>query len=530
MPIIENFLKWALIIVVALMVLSGVGSAVFAGAVGLMSDPTFILIVFVGFLFFALLIVVPVALIGAWAWRWWQRSRIDADRRAEFIAPDEHGRLPVPASLLRQPAFANRAMDVHAASYMAGLHTFNYAPQHSQTLNGADGQTMTAAATATPGTFWQLYQSGALPDNGFLMGYSLDEDGEQVTADWRKLYSALIGGQSGSGKSTLIRGILAQSALQGGRFVVVDPHFGSGDESLGASLMALRPLMLCDVATDEKQIVDALGYVNAIGQRRLAGQDMDRSPIVLVVDETTALLQRSSTSGLLTGVLGQIAQETRKVGLFALCIGQNFKGTIMPTEVRDCFVSFISCRAKRRVAATMSGDNEFGKMAADLTTGQMVWMTPAGDVHRLAFPNCTAADLELVADHIFDGENTQNAENGNLQRETITSEALPRHFRGTSEPLAESYLERHFPKAEVGRKLTGSGSTDELSMTGSGFTDNLPKDDARAKRVIDAYLNGDSFTKIANEIYGVTGGRRYAEVREEIESILRSHMMRLGGN
>ena len=66
-------------------------------------------------------------------------------------------------------------------------------------------------------------------------------------------------------------------------------------------------------------------------------------------------------------------------------------------------------------------------------------------------------------------------------------------------------------------------------MTGSGSTDNLPKDDARAKRVIDAYLNGDSLTKIANEIYGVTGGRRYTEVREEIESILRSHMMRLGG-
>ena len=94
---------------------------------------------------------------------------------------------------------------------------------------------MTAAATTAPNTFWQLYQAGQLPSKGFLLGYSLDDDGEAITADWQGLYSSLIGGKSGMGKTTLIRSILAQSALQGGKFIVVDPHHGAGPESTGLS-------------------------------------------------------------------------------------------------------------------------------------------------------------------------------------------------------------------------------------------------------------------------------------------------------
>lgn len=511
---IGGFLKWSMVTVVALMVLSSIGSAIFAGAVGLMGDPVFITIVFVGFLLFAGLICVPLVMVGLWIWRWWRMSAIQERNAKTFIAPDEHGRVPLPASLLRTPAGAQVALTQNMASFTSGLHTFNYQP--SQTLNGADGQTMTAAATATPGTFWQLYQSGALPERGFLMGYSLDEDGGAITADWRKLYSALIGGQSGSGKSTLIRGILAQSALQGGRFVVVDPHFGSGDESLGASLMALRPLMLCDVAADERQIVDALGYVNTIGQRRLTGQDMDRSPIVLIVDETTALLQRSSTSGLLTGVLGQIAQETRKVGLYALCIGQNFHSDVMPTTVRDCFVSFISCRARKRVAATMADDNEFGKTAAGLSTGQCVWMTPAGDVHRLAFPNCTAADLELVADHIFDGENTAVAEKPALQVVEASSTASSvASSTASSDTLADTYLERHFPNARTGNG-TGKKSASELATE-------LATED-QAQRAITMFLDGSTLNEIIGEVWGATSGDKKIKAGVELQSILRTYM------
>lgn len=252
------------------------------------------------------------------------------------------------------------------------------------------------AANVPTQDIWQLWTAGALPDNGFLMGHNL-LTGDPVLADWFQLYSALVGGMSGSGKSTLIRSVLIQSALQGGRFVVLDRHYGAGEESLGASLQPLRSLMLCDVAASENQMVDSLRWVLDIGRRRTSGQDSDKSPLVLVVDETTAMFQRSNVADDLGTVLAEIAQETRKVGVYALCIGQNFHSKIMPTTIRNSFASFISCRARADVARVMSGDGEFGRQAAALHTGQAVWLNANGDMTRIAVPNATQKHIELVA-------------------------------------------------------------------------------------------------------------------------------------
>lgn len=523
MIIVEKGLKWALLGIVGAMVVVGVAGSAAAAAAGMMANPVVIVVVVVAFAGLVLVLVVPGIVGGLWLLRWWRMTAITQRRASEFIAPDEAGRLPVPASLLRQPEFAHRAIDSHQASYLANLSTFHYSPESTQTITGADGQTMAAAAVATPGTFWQLYQAGKLPGKGFLMGYSLDEDGEgeEITADWRKLYSALIGGQSGSGKSTLIRSILAQSALQGGRFVVIDPHFQSGEESLGASLQPLRSLMLCDVASEERQIVDALNYVNAIGQRRLQGQDADRTPIVLVVDETTALLQRSVVAGVLTSVLGQIAQETRKAGLYALCIGQNFHSDVMPTTVRDCFVSYISCRARKRVAATMADDNEFGKVASELSIGQAVWMTPAGNVHRLSVPNCTQHDLELVADVIATPKSGAGATNRTLSAvETSSVVSSVASSAASSEPLAATYLERHFPKSGTDNG-TGKPTAAELGAE-------LAADD-RTRRAIDMFLAGNSQNAILKELWGDPSGRAKMDASAEFNDILRSCMMSLKG-
>lgn len=513
MALMESFFKWALIGIVGAMVIVGMVGGALSAIGGMMGNPVIILVVLFIFAGCAIVLVVPGIVGGLWVYRWWRMTAISERRAAEFVAPDEAGRLPVPASLLRTPAFANRAIDSHQASYLANLSTFHYSPESNQNITGADGQTITAAAATVPGSFWQLYQAGRLPDNGFLMGYSLDEDGEEVTADWRKLYSALIGGQSGSGKSTLIRSILAQSALQGGRFVVIDPHYNSGDESLGASLQPLRNLMLCDVASEESQIVDALNYVNAIGQRRLAGQDKERTPIVLVVDETTALLQRSNVAGALTNVLGQIAQETRKAGLYALCIGQNFHSDVMPTIVRDCFVSFISCRARKRVATTMADSNEFGKAAAELTVGQAVWMTPAGDMYRINVPNCTAADLELVAGAVLSPKNTAAAP---TQALPLANGHSVSHSVSHSEDLEDTYLERHFPKSRTADR-TASELVNELV------------NDERTTRAIDMFLDGKSNSEIVAELWGATTGDKKVKAFSELNSILRMHMLSLKG-
>lgn len=231
------------------------------------------------------------------------------------------------------------------------------------------------------------------------MGYGLD-DGKPVTATWRQLYSALIGGLPGTGKSTLIRLILAQAALQGGHFMVIDPHYGAGEESLGASLEPLQRLMLAAVAVTPPEILATIHRLHTIGQRRITGDDEDRTPLILIADETTALLSRSSIADQLSDLLAEIAQEMRKVSIYAMCIGQQFRADIMDSTIRNSFVSMLSCRSRREVARVMSGNNEFGKAAESLKRGQVVWLDTDGNMSRIAVPNTTHQHVIAVANHL----------------------------------------------------------------------------------------------------------------------------------
>jgi hypothetical protein len=292
-------------------------------------------------------------------------------------------------------------------------------------VQGALPEQSSAPAFVAP-DFWQLYHAGKLPEHGFLMGFD-PSTGAAITADWRQLYSALVGGSSGSGKSTLIRNILAQSALQGGRFVVLDPHYSAGEESLGASLAPLRPLMLTDIAASEAQMLDALAYVRSVAEARLSGRDKDRTPIVLVIDETTGLLMRSNVADALVTVLGVITQESRKAGVYAFAIGQQWSSQVLSTTVRNSFVSAISCRTRRDVARVMSGSTEFAKLAEAITIGQAAWMKPDGDIVTLSVPNCTDKHIDLVARTLTRGDG---------ERRTVY--ALPQVVESGSQPGSPS--------------------------------------------------------------------------------------------
>lgn len=476
------------------LLLSGAGVAATIGA--MIRTPAGFLALLGATVFVLSLVVGAAAVVGLWVWNWKQRADLEQRRAAEFIAPDDQGRLPVPVDTLRDPQFAYSVLDTYKASYMQNVTTYHNRPTSS--ITGADAETM-QIATQAPQTFAQLYHSGQLPDNGFLMGYDMATN-EPVIADWRKLYSALIGGQSGSGKSTLIRSILAQAALQGGRFVVLDKHYGAGEESLGASLKPLQGRMMCGIAYDDATMIDALKLVQSIGDRRLAGQDKDKTPIVLVVDETTALLLRSNVAELLSDVLGQISQETRKVGLYAMCIGQNFSGEVMPTIVRNSFVSFLCTKSRRDVARVMTSNPDFAKLAADLTIGQAVWMTPAGEVVRLSVPNCTAADLELVAGTGFRVVDGNDAATTGKRLFPTVSKVFP-------EPTESAAFD------DDGKAL-GNGSE----------TPGKPSEaaDARVERVRQMIKAGHNSPAIIKAIWGDVKGRAYQSAQDELTAIIAS--------
>jgi len=334
---------------------------------------------------------------------------------------------------------------------------------------------------------WQLYHADLLPTSGFLLGHNL-LTGAQVIADWLQLYSALVGGTSGSGKSTLIRSVLVQSALHGGRFVVLDRHFGAGPESLGASLQPLRSLMPFNVASTESQMVDALRYVLDVGRRRLNG-DPDRSPLIMVVDETTALFQRSNIAGELATVLGEIAQETRKAGVYAMCIGQNFSAEVMPTTARNSFASFFGCRMRRDVARVMSGNTAFGRAAETLKTGQAVWLDSNGEIQTIAVPNCTQHHVELVA--------RQCASTG------VGNSMVPSFPHWIVAPDNE----------DGGTILEPSGNHDP-----------------RSARVIELFKSNHTQKEIIAEVWGATTGRNYMDASAEFLDIVRDYLRRVEGS
>lgn len=426
-----------------------------------------------------------------------------------LIQPSQTGHLPVARQLLVDGTLAQAQLGLISQDIATRMPmqpvptTVHYAPHYARVdaptkvdLDG-DGQ---LPAIIKPQDMWSLYTAGALPDNGFLMGYNLD-NGEPVIADWKQLYSALVGGQSGSGKSTLIRSMLTQSAIQGGRFVVLDKHFNAGDDSLGASIMPLRGRFMADIAATEKQMVDAIKFMRHIGGQRLQGIDKDKTPVVLVVDETTALLSRSDIAGELKALLGEIAQETRKVGVYAFCIGQNFHGDIMDTKVRNSFVSMISCRARQDVARTMTGSGEFGKLVGTIQTGQCVWMNTNGEMVRLAVPNTTLQHVGLIAREL----------DGQAQVVDTTSDALPTHFRRTSNALPGSDFSENGSETEVAGKR--SGSETEVNTT--------PLFDAVKVRLVkDMLANCASQTAIIQNVWGVKGGRGYKSAAEELHQIL----------
>lgn len=497
-------------------------------------------------LLFLLAVAGCVLLIGTWAVRTARLLMMDVDQRnielqasnvgvtalqadvqgklaevgntIELVRPDANGLLPVHRNVIAQQMTADDALRMIAA-YLESNRTHAPVP-HSLTYAPHIKQDRAAAAVAEPAAlldaplmdvqdFFQLYQSGSLPSNKLLLGFDM-EDGQPIVTGWEQLYSCLIGGLSGMGKSTLIRNLLAQSALQGGRFVVLDPHYKSGDESLGASLAPLKAQMLKEVAYDEKTMLSALKFLVETGKRRLSGKDKDRTPLVLIVDETTALLQRGAIAESLINVLEMIAQETRKVNVFAMCIGQNFAAEVMKSTARNSFVSMISCRARRTVARIQADSPEFGLIAQGLNVGQAVWMAPNGEIRKVAVPNTTAEHLAHVGSVINAQKNSSGiwVPTGEEDRKKASSQYLPyQQVEDTNSTL------------EDGLEDTNSGLEDRLEDTKPLIID------ANAERVLTKFYSGSDLPEAITTVYGIAkSGRQYQEISRQIQAILRSQM------
>lgn len=368
------------------------------------------------------------------------------------------------------------------------LH-FTYAPKISgQAPDLLDEPEV--ALTNVP-TFADLLGRGDIgPGRPLVLGVGA---GGIVSGGFRDLYSTLVAGQSGTGKSTTQRFFASQAALHDARFIVVDPHSDAGEDSLAATLAPLESRYLCDVADDERAILEAVRLASDIGQKRLHGQDADRRPILVWVDEATGLLGHSKIGPQLAELLETVAQQFRKVGIYCSVSAQIVTASRTGGEsaLRDSMASVI-CHKMRRSQARLILPLDDAATVERLEPGRAIFWRTSGASELIAVPNTTSADCAEVARRLLTGSAPA--------MERLHERAVGSHSVATMEPV----------RSHIGAGSSAVERGDALS--------------AQSARVLALFREGQDIASIVRTLYGVTSasGSQYQRKSAEVQGLLRA--------
>lgn len=420
-----------------------------------------------------------------------------------------------PAPVSRRQVIAGRALQLQQAAiaghYTAAAvapvpHSVHYAPHQVYQNRQEGGQIIDVPPPALPApvpTFAALLSQGIIgPGRPLITGYS---DGQPMTgalADWR---SGAIAGLPGSGKTTTLRMIAGQAALQGARLVVLDPHMHKGEESLAGTLAPLASTFLCDPAEHPRDMLHALHLVDTIMRGRLAGKPVD-FPLLVLVDEFTALMGRSDLAGPLATLLEAIAQEGRA----SLCQAA-LSGQIWSTgertggaALRDSLASAYVHRIRRNQARALLPTADAARVET-LPIGHAVLWRSDGSIADITVPLTTAADMVAV---------------GKL----LTADAVP--VPSAWRPSAVQVPSNPPPGA------VHAGAVDSITPLVS-VVDGTPAatSDPYTARAVALFLAGqelrDVVAALHPELDVKSGGRPYRERRAAVEALIRDELVRL---
>ena len=374
-------------------------------------------------------------------------------------------------------------------SYSPSTH-YEYRNQ-AETLPGD-----TASAPALPvviPSFGQLVEQGVIaPGQPLLFGY--DESGQPLTGSFKQLYSAGLGGLKGSGKTWTAVFLATQVAIHGGKLLVIDPHAGD-DESLTTRLGGLKV-----IAADNtpRAIRDTLGIADEYLRARRDQGDPDRSPVLLVADEWTAMLRHTDMRKLVVPTLATITTEGRKFGVFALLMGQRWTADTADGTVRSTLTSHYVHRTRRDEALYQLGvrTNELPDDTQRLAPGTGYFMGTSGLLQRVTIPQMTTRDVAVAATTLATGQATGQA----------TAPAL---LPDSGKP--------------VGSLMVAS---DDVATTASGRGETPSPSAQRAGAL---FMGGQSPAAIVETLYGVKSneGRKYQKALDDVLALIREG---LGGD
>jgi hypothetical protein len=378
---------------------------------------------------------------------------------------------------------ADRAAAMQPRTYSP---TYHYAPHYQREALPAppptDLPTSTPSVGGHPPTFADLLARGQVgKGNALLLGYS---EGNPIYGDWKDLYSTGIGGISGSGKSWTAAYLLSQSTLHGARIAILDPHAGDG-ESLSHRLSPLASRFLCAAAGDPRQMMDIVAMVGSELQRRQRNRD-NRTPWVLVADEFSSLM-RGELADPLARLFESIAQEGRKLGIFAMALGQVWQVSRSGGgELRDSLASCYLHRLRPNQARYLTGLTaaHLPQDLLDLPAGTAYLLSTSGELRRITIPRCTDSDIVAVARLLGDGS-----------EDMIT---LPPRQPDACPPGA-------------------------APATDSGLSQSAATISPEAARAASLFLGGSSMSEIVWELHQVRSnqGSRYQQALAQVHELVR---------
>jgi hypothetical protein len=352
-------------------------------------------------------------------------------------------------------------------------------------------------------TFGELLDQGTIgPSTPLLLGFDA-ETGQPIKGSWDSLYSCGIGALQGAGKSWLAAFLLCQSALQGGKLIVCDPHAGD-DESLATRIAALSSVFLCDVASDDREILAALQLAKDKLERRKAGHAA-RWPIIIVVDEWTSLL-RGSAGAALPGLALDVAEQGRKYNINALLAAQGWTKARAGGDIRNRLTSHYVLR-QRSDEARYQLDMAVPDDMRTLPDATGYLLAVKGDLRKIVIPRMTTADIERVGAMLA---TTQRAARP-LGFQLPVTQPLP------ITPAAASPT----PVSEAAAKPLRSGN-EAATVAASTAAQQAKLLSPEAARLYAAWRGGKDVTELAKEENGgSTSGDNYKKALRRVNDLLR---------
>jgi hypothetical protein len=200
-------------------------------------------------------------------------------------------------------------------------------PTEQQVIAAEEAPPALPAGPPSTAILPQLQAKGLITSGSLFVG--LSEEGS-ARIDMQTCGFVAVGGRSRSGKSTTTKLLVSQAVLMGWHVAICDP-FPQKPDGL---LSLCRPLSghLIKQAGNAEEIAKTILLIDKIGQRRMAGLDLNDRPVLLVIEEFSNVVIRQMLPQDILNLLPAMAMAYAAVGVHGIIIGHDWSRNMLGDE------------------------------------------------------------------------------------------------------------------------------------------------------------------------------------------------------